>query len=98
MSNAISAVNAIEILSTSADRIIVSISLEVTPRLVERELSRKLKPYRMPKTPAVRQGVELMAKSPALTAAGASRSVCGNDSLTRRIAYWASKVISGGAR
>jgi hypothetical protein len=90
--------NAIEILSTESGHVIVRISLEVTPRLVERELSRKLKPFRLPKTPAVRQGVELMAKSPALTAAGASRIVCGNESLARRIGYWASKLISGGAR
>ena len=83
----------IEVIKTEADSVIVRISLTAVPRLIERELSRRLKPFRLPKTPLVRKAVHLMADNPALTASEASRAVCGSERLARQIAYWSAKVL-----
>ena len=88
--------NEIEVIKTEADSVIVRISLTAVPRLIERELSRRLKPYRLPKTPEVRWGIEYMARNPGMSASEASHAACGSDKLARRIAYWSAKVITGG--
>jgi hypothetical protein len=88
----------VEVVKHELETITVRIDLTASPRQIERQLARVIKPFRCPKTPEVRDGVMWMVANPGKTPGEASQHICGSDRLTRRIGYWASKLIVGGSR
>jgi len=88
----------VEIISQDLFRATVKIDLAASPRDIERQLARLIKPFRCPKTPEVRRGVELMVMNPKMTAEEASMKASQTTRFARRIAYWHAKLVTGGSR